>query len=65
MESCLGTSSPELLKLCDFSKLILGMQQGTEAQTWFEEWQDMNTKIEMLPGGRYFPGYTLMLCGSM
>ena len=44
LESCLGDSSVEMLKFCDFSKLVLSKRAEVEAQAWFAEWRQMNTR---------------------
>ena len=49
MDSCQGNSSSEMLQLCEFSQLVMSKRTEVEKQEWFSEWQQMGTKMGVVP----------------
>ena len=49
MDSCLGNSSSEMVQLCEFSQLVMSKRTEMQEQEWFSEWQQMGTKMGVVP----------------
>ena len=52
MDSCTGTSDPAMQKFCNFTKGVLSKKNDIERQSWFSEWQMINTYEEEVPSKR-------------
>ena len=57
MDSCTGASSDSTMqKFCDFAKGVVSKKNDIERQSWFSDWQMINTYEEEVPGKRWlFP----------
>ena len=46
MDSCLGSGDQEMIKFCEFSKLVLSKIDAVESAEWFPDWEEMVSKSE-------------------